>query len=350
MMSNAKVNQISDLAAYRGMSVVVQHQNGKIHPVSLELIGEAKRLAQTAQTPWYVVILGYGIDELVAAVARYGADKVFYYEHALLENYSTEAYTQTICDFIQDQKPELVLFGATSLGRDFAPRVAARAGTGLTADCTALEYDPQDKKILQTRPAFGGNLMATIICPNNRPQMSTVRPGVMRQTECVEESSLVERVTPVLQQEAGWSRTLNIVVDKLKTVSLGDADVIVSGGRGVGDKSGFDLLQQLADALGGTIGASRAAIESGWVEAARQVGQTGQTVRPKLYIACGISGAIQHVSGMSESDCIIAINKNPQAPIMQIAHLAVEGDLHKVIPELLTQIEAAKAVGLCQIG
>lgn len=348
-MSTAKVNQITDLTAYRGMSVVVQHQNGKIHPVSLELIGETKRLAQKAQSPWYVVIPGHGIDDLVEAVARYGADKVFYYEHALLENFSTEAYTQVVCSFIQTQKPEVVLFGATSFGRDFAPRVAARVGTGLTADCTALEYDEKDKKILQTRPAFGGNLMATIICPDNRPQMATVRPGVMRQTECVEAVSPVERIQLPLQEEDLRARTLKIVVDKMKTVSLTEADVIVSGGRGVGDGAGFELLRKLADSLGGTVGASRAAIENGWAEPARQVGQTGQTVRPKLYIACGISGAVQHVAGMSESDCIIAINKNPQAPIMQLAHLAVEGDLHKVIPELIGQIEAAKASGLCQL-
>ncbi len=350
-MSNAKVNQITDLAAYRGMSVVVQHQDGKVHPVSLELIGEAKRLAQKAGSPLYAVILGNKLDEaLLEPIAHYGADRIFYYEHELLENFSTEAYTKVVCDFIRKQKPEVVLFGATSFGRDFAPRVAARIGTGLTADCTALEFDEQDRKILQTRPAFGGNLMATIICPTNRPQMATVRPGVMRQTECVEPKSPIEKIHPELTEQDILAKTLKIVVDKVKTVSLTEAEIIVSGGRGVGDQSGFELLQKLADALGGTVGASRAAVESGWVEPARQVGQTGQTVRPKIYLACGISGAVQHIAGMSESDCIIAINKNPKAPIMQLAHLAVEGDLHKVIPELISQLESAKATGLCQLG
>ena len=349
-MSNAKVNQITDLAAYRGMSVVVQHQQGKIHPVSLELIGEAKRLAQKAGSPLYAVILGNKLGESLDALAHFGVDTIFYYEHELLENYSTEAYTKVVCEFIQQQKPEVVLFGATSFGRDFAPRVAARIGTGLTADCTALEFDEQDRKILQTRPAFGGNLMATIICPINRPQMATVRPGVMRQTECIEPKSRIETINPQLSEQEILAKTLQIVVDKVKAVSLTDAEIIVSGGRGVGDESGFALLQKLADSLGGTVGASRAAVESGWAEPARQVGQTGQTVRPKLYLACGISGAVQHIAGMSESDCIIAINKNPKAPIMQLAHLAIEGDLHKVIPELISQIESAKESGLCQLG
>ena len=192
--------------------------------------------------------------------------------------------------------------------------------------------------------------MATIICPINRPQMATVRPGVMRQTECVEQKSRIETIIPLLSEQEIVAKTLQIVVDKVRAVSLTDAEIIVSGGRGVGDESGFALLQKLADSLGGTVGASRAAVESGWAEPARQVGQTGQTVRPKLYLACGISGAVQHIAGMSESDCIIAINKNPKAPIMQLAHLAIEGDLHKVIPELISQIESAKESGLCQLG
>ena len=349
-MSNARVNEIADLSAYSGMSVFVQHQNGKIHPVSIELIGEAKRLALQANAPLYAVILGYKIDELVDIISHYGVDRIFHYEHELLKEYSTDAYTKVVSEFIQTQKPEVVLFGATSFGRDFAPRVAARIGTGLTADCTALEFDEQDKKIFQTRPAFGGNLMATIICPANRPQMATVRPGVMRKPECVEAQSAIVKIIPKLSEAEILAKTVKIVVDKVKTVSLVDADIIVSGGRGLGDGSGFDLLQKLADALGGTVGASRAAVESGWIQPSRQVGQTGQTVRPKLYFACGISGAVQHVAGMSESDCIIAINKNPKAPIMQLAHLAVEGDLHKVIPELISQIELAKADGRCQFN
>jgi electron transfer flavoprotein alpha subunit len=349
-MSKARVNQISDLAAYSGMCVFAQQQGGKVHPVSIELIGEAKRLALDAGSTLSVVILGNKIDEGVESISHYNADRIFYYEHELLENYSTDAYTKIICEFIEEHKPEVMLFGATSFGRDFAPRVAARIGTGLTADCTALEYDAKEKKILQTRPAFGGNLMATIICPANRPQMATIRPGVMRKPECVDKQSSIVKIVPKLSPEDILAQTLKIVVDKVKTVSLVDAEIIVSGGRGLGDADGFALLHKLADSLGGTVGASRAAVESGWIEPSRQIGQTGQTVRPKLYVACGISGAVQHVAGMGESDCIIAINKNPRAPIMKLAHLAVEGDLRTVIPELINQIEQAKESGLCQLG
>ena len=294
-MSNAKVNQIADLAEYAGMSVFVQHQNGKVHPVSIELIGEARQLAQKANSPLYAVILGNKIDEIIDAISHYGVDRIFYYEHELLQHYSTEAYTKIMCEFIRSQKPEAVLFGATSFGRDFAPRVAARIGTGLTADCTALEFDEKERKIMQTRPAFGGNLMATIICPDNRPQMATVRPGVMRKPECVETQSSVVKITPELSEEEIMAKTIRIVADRIRTVSLTDADIIVSGGRGIGDESGIALIQKLADALGGAVGASRAVVESGWIAPSHQVGQTGQTVRPKLYLACGISGAVQHV-------------------------------------------------------
>jgi len=341
-MSNVKINQNVDLSDYKGVCVIAQQQNGKVLPVSFELIGKGRKLSDKIGSHLYVVILGNKIDKAVEEISYYGADKIFYYEHELLENFSTEAYTKVVSEFIIENKPEIVVFGATSIGRDFAPRVAARIGTGLTADCTALDIDEDDGKLLQTRPAFGGNLMATIICPVNRPQMATVRPGVMEKPERAETISEIKKMIPNLPEDSIMAKTVDIIIGMIKKVSLTDADVIVSGGRGVGSKEGFKLIEQLADALGGVVGGSRATVDSGWIEQSRQVGQTGQTVRPKLYIACGISGAIQHLAGMGESECIISINKNPNAPIMKSSHLAIEGDLFKVIPELIKEISLAK--------
>jgi len=341
-MSNAKVNQINNLSDYKGVCVIAQQHDGKIASVSIELIGEGKKLANKTNSSLYVVILGNKIDKLVEDISHYGVDTIFYYEDELLENYSTEAYTKVISEFINNNKPEIVIFGASSIGRDFAPRVAARIGTGLTADCTALDIDESDGKLLQTRPAFGGNLMATIICPDNRPQMATVRPGVMNKPEKTDKASEIKKMTPVLSENDMVIKLVDIITSKTKQVSLTDADIIVAGGRGVGNKEGFKLIEELADELGGVVAASRAAIDSGWIDQSRQIGQTGQTVHPKLYIACGISGAIQHMAGMGESEYIISINKNPDAPIMKSSHLAIEGDLFNVIPELIKEINLAK--------
>ena len=341
-MSNAKVNQNKDLSDYKGVCVIAQQHNGKIAPVSIELIGEGKKLSKKTDSPLYVVILGNKIDEAVKEISHYSADKVYYYEHEMLENYSTEAYTKVISEYIFSNKPEIVIYGATSIGRDFAPRVAARIGTGLTADCTVLDIDESDGKLLQTRPAFGGNLMATIICPDNRPQMATVRPGVMEKQDRVKERSEVEKIVPELSKEDIIARTVDVVMCKTKKVSLTEAEIIVSGGRGVGGEEGFEIIEKLANALNATVGASRAAVDNGWIAKDHQVGQTGKTVRPKLYIACGISGAIQHMAGMEESEYIISINKDPNAPIMKSSHLAIEGDLFKVIPELINEINTAK--------
>jgi len=341
-MSNAKVNQNKDLSDYKGVCVIAQQHNGKIAPVSIELIGEGKKLSTKTDSPLYVVVLGDEIDEAAEELSHYGADKVYYYQNELLSNYSTDAYTKVISHYILENKPEIVIYGATSIGRDFAPRVAARIGTGLTADCTALDIDDSDGKLLQTRPAFGGNLMATIICPDNRPQMATVRPGVMEKQKKVEESSEVEKIKADLAKEDIITKTLDVVMCKTKKVSLTEAEVIVAGGRGVGSEEGFGIIQKLADALNATVGASRAAVDNGWIPKDHQVGQTGKTVRPKLYIACGISGAIQHMAGMEESEYIISINKDPKAPIMESSHLAIEGDLFKVIPELIDEINSLK--------
>ncbi|QUI24303.1 electron transfer flavoprotein subunit alpha/FixB family protein [Vallitalea pronyensis] len=342
-MSNAKVNQIKDMTDYQGVCIVAHQEKGVNLPISFELINEGKKLAEKTASHLHVVILGHTINEAVEELSYYGADKIYYYDHPLLDTYTTDAYTKVISTFIQNIKPEIVIFGASSIGRDFAPRVAARVGTGLVADCTRLDIN-EDCKFLQTRPAFGGNLMATIICPNDRPQMATVRPGVMEKAEPIEESSEIIKIVPELTEEDIIAKTIEIIMDKTKKVSLTNTEIIVSGGRGVGNAEGFSLLEELADVLGGVVGASRVPVDSGWISHSRQIGQTGQTVRPKLYIACGISGAIQHMTGMSESDYIIAINKNPKAPIMKQAHLAIEGDLYKVIPELIQEIKVKKGL------
>lgn len=341
-MYDFKINLKANFSAYKGVCVIGQHIDGQLLPVSLELIGEGRKLADQIGTKLYVVILGNKIEEAVSEISYYGADKIFYYEHELLEQYSTDAYTKIICDFIENYKPEIVLFGATSIGRDFAPRIAARIGTGLTADCTELRIDDNDKKLLQVRPAFGGNVLATIICPMTRPQMATVRPGVMVKPKKLKNNSEIIKIKPNLTIKDIRIKITDLVLGKIKKVSLVDANVIVSGGRGVGSKEGFKLLEQLAEVLGGVVGGSRVAVENGWIDQSQQVGQTGQTVRPKIYIACGISGSIQHLAGMSESEFIIAINKNPNAPIMAHSHLAIEGDLFKVIPEIIKEIEENK--------
>lgn len=341
-MSKAKVNNLKDINEWRGVLVVAEQRYGKILNVSYELLGEGRRIADKLETELSVIVLGNKIDEEVKGLQHYGADKVIYMEHELLENYTTDAYTKVIAEYINETKPETVFVGATAVGRDLAPRLAGRLGTGLTADCTGLDVDPTDRKMLQTRPAFGGNLMATIVCPNNRPQMSTVRPGVMQKSEYVEEVSELVKVRPTLTGEDIIAKIVEVVKADKEGVSLGDAEIIVAGGRGLGNEENYGLVKKLAETLGGTYAGSRAVIENGWADPDRQIGQTGTTVRPKVYIACGISGASQHLAGMAESECIVAINKNPEAPIFQVAHFGLVGDATKIIPELISAIEEVK--------
>lgn len=341
-MSKAKVNNLVDIKEWKGVLVVAEQRYGKILNVSLELLGEGRKLADKLETSLSVILLGSDLELEVEKLKHYGADKVVYFNHKLLENYTTDAYTKVVAEYIREVKPETVLVGATAIGRDLAPRLAGRLGTGLTADCTGLDIDPKDNKMLQTRPAFGGNLMATIVCPNNRPQMSTVRPGVMKKAEYTEKESVVEKRTAPLKEEDIIAKVIEVIKSKGEKVSLVDAEIIVSGGRGMKDKEGFKLIRDLAETLNGTYAASRAAIESGWADPNRQVGQTGTTVRPKIYIACGISGAIQHLAGMSESDCIIAINKNCSAPIFKVANFGIIGDAFKVIPEMISSLKEKK--------
>lgn len=338
-MMRAKVNQGINLNDYNGVWVIGEQREGKINPVTIELIGEGRKLADQLGKELAVVIAGYEVEKEVKELLHYSVDKVYYINDPLLKDFTTDGYAISIANLIERKKPEVVLVGATSIGRDIAPRIAGKVGTGLTADCTRLEIDSTDNKLLQTRPAFGGNLMATIVCPKNRPQMSTVRPGVMAKAVRNEsETGILEVVTPELTEKMIRTRLVEILPQEKKSVNLTDARIIVSGGRGLKRAEGFELIKELADKLGAEIGASRAAVDSGWIEHSHQVGQTGTTVRPELYIACGISGAIQHLAGMSDSKYIVAINKDAKAPIFSICDYGIVGDLYEIIPEMIESL------------
>lgn len=327
----------NDLSAYKDVWVFAEQRAGVITPVVFELLGKGHDLAaDIGDARLCAILLGDKLEDMTRQLFEAGAEVVYTAGSSLLANYTADGYTKVISDAIHEFKPEIVLYGATHIGRDLAPRVAARVNTGLTADCTRLDIDPETKGILQTRPAFGGNLMATIKCPNHRPQMSTVRPGVMDKLPA--EAGRTGEVIPVplkLSESHIRTRILEIVKTAKDLVSLTDAEIIVSGGAGLGDASGFELIKKFADHIGGVVGASRAAVDAGWIDHSHQVGQTGTTVKPKIYIACGISGAIQHLAGMQTSDTIIAINKSPLAPIFEVADYGIVGDLYKVIPELM---------------
>ncbi len=332
-----------DLTQYKNVWVYAEQRQGVIAPVVKELLGEGRKLADEIGTQLCAILLGKDVAGLTGELIRCGADKVYVAEHPLLENFTTDGHTKVIADAIEEYKPEILLYGATHIGRDLAPRVAARVNTGLTADCTKLEIDPEDKKIMQTRPAFGGNLMATIVCPSHRPQMSTVRPGVMQKLEPDDSrTGEVISVNVKLEDSDVRTRILEIVKSVREVVSLTDADVIVAGGRGLGSADGFEVIQKLADAMGGVVGASRAAVDAGWIDHSHQIGQTGTTVKPKIYVACGISGAIQHLAGMQSSDTIIAINKNPGAPIFEVADYGLTGDLFEIVPMITEAYENEK--------
>lgn len=338
-MERAKVNQDINLKDYNDVWVIGELIDSKIHPVTIELIGEGRKLADKISKKLNVVLVGHGEKATAEKLLHFGVDKVLYLDHELLKDFNTEGYAAAIANLIKERKPEIVLIGATSIGRDIGPRLAGRVGTGLTADCTKLEIDEEDNKLLMTRPAFGGNLMATIICPKNRPQMSTVRPGVMAKAVHTKEvSGEVEVIRPDLNESDLKVKLVNKFPSGKKKVNLIDAKVVVSGGRGLKEASGFKLIQELAEALDGEVGSSRAAVDAGWIESPHQVGQTGTTVRPDLYVACGISGAIQHQAGMAESKYIVAINKDKNAPIFQICDFGIVGDLFEVIPAMIEAV------------
>lgn len=322
---------------YKGVAVFAEQVDGKINSVAFELIGKGRELAKVRGCGVTAILLGDKVGALVDKLAQYGADRIVVVDDPALEPYMTEPYAAAVTAIVKAVKPEIVLYGATAIGRDLAPRVSARVHTGLTADCTGLDIQEETGHLLMTRPAFGGNIMATILCPEHRPQMATVRPGVMQRLEADENAQCAVEAFVV----EGLGKLRNVeVLEVLKKVSekmdIMDADVLVSGGRGMGGSENFAILEELAAELGGTVSASRACVDAGWQEKSRQVGQTGKTVRPGLYIACGISGAIQHLAGMEESDVIVAINKDETAPIFDVADYGVVGDALKIVP-LLTQ-------------
>ena len=330
------------MADYKGVWVFAEQREGELQKVSLELLGEGRKIADKLGVKLTALLLGNNIKSLADTLGRHGADEVLVAESSLLQHYTTDGYTKVICDLANDRKPGIIFIGATFIGRDLGPRVAARLTTGLTADCTVLDVDVEKADLLATRPAFGGNLMATIACPDHRPQMATVRPGVFSKLPDEERNFTVEEVEVKLEESDIRTKIVEIVKEAKEIVDISEANFIVSGGRGVGSKENFAILEELAEALGGTVAGSRAAVENGWIERDYQVGQTGKTVRPTIYIACGISGAIQHVAGMQESDMIIAINKDASAPIMKAADYAIVGDLLKVVPEMTAQVKALK--------
>ncbi len=331
---------LKDYSGYRGVWVFAEQRKGKVEGVAYELLGEGRKLADRLQVPLSAVLLGQNVAEQATELIAHGADKVYLYDDPVLANFQDDTYGEVFIKLVEEEKPEIILIGATSIGRSLAPKIALRVRTGLTADCTGLEVDTLNRNLLQTRPAFGGNIMATIICPNYRPQMATVRHKVMK--KAVRQA---DHKGEIIKKQFDFTaisiktKVLNIVEEVTKTINIAEADIIVSGGRGMGGPENFKLLEELAQVLGGAVGSSRAAVDAGWMPYSHQVGQTGRTVCPKLYIACGISGAIQHLVGMQSSDVIVAINKDAQAPIFKLATFGIEGDVLQVVPALTKQFK-----------
>jgi electron transfer flavoprotein alpha subunit/NAD-dependent dihydropyrimidine dehydrogenase PreA subunit len=326
-----------NLSQYKDVWVVIEYEKKGVSHVALELLGKGRELADKLGSRLCGVILGESVSQLSKDIFAHGADVAYVVESPVLRKYRTDPYVEAASLLIRKYKPEIVLMGATTTGRDFAGALATEIGTGLTADCTGLEIEPDTKTLIQTRPAFGGNIMAQIVCRRHRPQMATVRPKVMelpKRTDGKKGEIVTEKID--FDEEKFLTKVLEFIKEEGVTVNLADANVIVSGGRGLGEPQNFKVVEELARALGGAVGASRAAVDAGWIPYPHQVGQTGKTVRPKLYIACGISGAIQHLAGMQTSDIIVAINKDPDAPIFKVATFGIVGDLFKVVP-LLTE-------------
>ncbi len=329
----------------RNVWVFIEVVRGKIKGVSLELLGQGRKMADDLGEKLVAIIPGNEIEDFAKMAIHYGADEAIVVDQKELKDYSTDGYTKAMCTLIKKYNPAVLLIGATNNGRDLGPRVSSRMQTGLTADCTELGVDSETRLVKWTRPAFGGNLMATILCPDHRPQIGTVRPGVFKKPEedTGRKGEIIHETVEFGPDEIR-TRIVEVITEAGGAdVNLEEAEIIVSGGRGVGGPEGFEVLKELADEIGAQIGASRAAVDSGWISSLHQVGQTGKSVGPKIYIACGISGAIQHVAGMSSSDVIIAINKDPDAPIFNIADYGIVGDLFEVIPELTKRIRSSKA-------
>ncbi|HHD2585076.1 TPA: electron transfer flavoprotein subunit alpha/FixB family protein [Clostridium perfringens] len=329
-------------ADFNGVWVFAEQREGQLQKVSLELLGEGRKIADKLGSKLTALLIGSKVQNLVEDLSRHGADEVLVVDAPELEHYTTDGYTKAICELANAKKPNIIFIGATFIGRDLGPRVAARLETGLTADCTSLDVDVEIGDLLATRPAFGGNLMATIVCPDHRPQMATVRPGVFEKLPLGENDATVENVEVKFNSNDIRTKIVEIIKEHKDIVDISEANVLVAGGRGIGSEENFKMLKELAEVMNGSIAASRAAVEKGWVDKDYQVGQTGKTVRPNIYVACGISGAIQHAAGMQDSDMIIAINKDANAPIMKIADYAIVGDVNKVVPEFIAQLKAMK--------
>lgn len=329
---------------YRNVWVFAEQRDGTLTRVAEQLMSKARDLADVLGAKAEAIVIGHQVEGLCEPLIWQGADTVYLADDPQLAHYRTEPYARVLTDLIRKKKPEIVLFGATVIGRDLAPRISQRLHTGLTADCTGLDIDESERLLLQTRPAFGGNVMATIVCPRHRPQMSTVRPGVMvARPPDRARTGAIERVPVAIEPQDLRVLIQEVVKGTRRRAELENARIIVSGGRGLGNPEGFKLLEDLAAAIGGEVGASRAAVDAGWITQDHQVGQTGKTVHPDIYIACGISGAIQHQAGMKEAKFIIAINKDPSAPIFRLADVGIVGDLYRVVPEVIKEIKAAKA-------
>ena len=335
-----------DLAEYKGVYVIAEEFEGKLRNVTLELLGQGKQLAEGIGDEVGAVLIGHNVKPLAQELIAHGAHKVYVYDDPKFEHYNTTAFTRALVHFFNEVKPNVYLVGATNIGRDLGPRVANALQTGLTADCTNLFVDDDGKTIVWTRPALGGNIMAEIVCRNNRPQMGTVRPNVFKKPEADPNATGEVIDMHVDLTEADF---LTKFVELIKVggngIKIEEADIIVAGGRGMNGNEAFTgMLKELSDVLGGAVGASRAAVDAGWIDALHQVGQTGKTVGPKIYIAAGISGAIQHLAGMSGSDCVIAINKDEDAPIFKVADYGIVGDAFEIVPKLTAAIKAAKGM------
>ncbi|MFH1283196.1 MAG: electron transfer flavoprotein subunit alpha [bacterium] len=332
-----------DKSHYKNTWVYAEQRHGVISTVTYELLSEARKLADKRNQKVAAILLGHNITDKAQELIYYGADIVYVFDDKIVVEFQDDPYSEILAHLIKEEKPEIVIMGATNIGRSFASRVAAKIGTGLTADCTGLDIDTQTGNLLQTRPAFGGNIMATIVTENHRPQMATVRHKVFKpSSRDITRKGEIKIKKIDTKHVKNRTKFLEFVKDLTAKVNLAEADIICSGGRGLGNPEGFKLIEQLAETLNGAVGSSRAAVDAGWIPYSHQVGQTGRTVAPKVYFACGISGAIQHLVGMGSSDVIIAINTNPDAPMMKIATFAIEGDLYEIIPLIIKEIKSLR--------
>jgi electron transfer flavoprotein alpha subunit len=331
-----------DISQFNGVWVIAEHYKNKIQNVSFQLLSKGRELADLLKVDLSFIILGADFDEKLEEFSLFGMDEIIYVKSSILKDYYSDLYTKVITELVIENKPEIILIGATPTGRDFAPRVAKRLNAGLTADCTALEIDLETRNLLQTRPTYGGSIMATIRTPSSRPQMATVRAGIFNMPEKKKKNVNIRKIDYKFEEKDSVSKIVK-VIDKVKTsVNLEDAKFIVAGGRGVGSRKKFRIIEELAEVLSAELGGSRITVELNWLDPDRQIGQTGKTVTPKLYIACGISGAIQHIVGMQNSEIIVAINKDPNASIFNWAHYGIVGDLHEIIPVLIEEIKKLK--------